>query len=187
MNTLQKTKKAYEDILSLVSEYKDTVTYDYSDLLKKSECHIFGVELKETYGLDLDPTSIYSTSYNKFGDYRSIGRYGEKHRRTISWSDDGKQPEDEVLLELSFCTGAYIFGDDYPQELFNEFFQELKSYGPKYSDTVNKNLYFSLETSKNIFNDFKGILDKYYEKNKLDSRLRKVEKLKEEIEKLAEV
>jgi len=73
---------------------------------------------------------------------KCVGWWGEKYGRHISWSDDGKQPEDELLLVISFPTGAYIFGDDYPTEFFKEFFQELKTYNPKYTDTTNKTLYF---------------------------------------------
>ena len=184
----EKTKKAYIEILETINKYKDVVLYDYNALQSRSNNHLFGLELKEKYGLEIKPEDIMSLDWNKFGDYLSIGLFGEKYRRTISWSDDGNQPEDELLLELSFPTGSYIFGnfsnDDYPTKFFQEFFQELKTYNPKYVDTVNKNLYFSMVNAGKIFNEFPKILKKYYELNNEDAKKRKIKKLQEELEKL---
>ena len=116
----------------------------------------------------------------------SICKFGKKKRRTISWSDDGRQPEDdELLLSISFATGAYIFSDDYPETLFKDFFNELASYAPKYKDTVNKCLYFSMDNAGKIFNDFDAILAKYKSLNKEDFKKRKIEKLKKELETLS--
>lgn len=90
-------------------------------------------------------------------------------------------------LECDKC-GAYIFGssytDDYPTEFFKQFFNELKTYAPRYIDSANKSLYYSMISAGRIYNDFRGILDKYYRLNKEDYNKRKVEKLKKEIEKL---
>lgn len=181
----ENTKKAYEEIFSVIGKHRDIVAFDYNELERKSKIHLFGIELKEKYGLNVEPGNIISLDWNRFGDYLSIGLFGEKYRRTISWSDDGKQPEDELMIHLSFGTGAYIFGDDYPTELFQEFWQELQTYNPKYSDTTNKNLYFSLEGGAKIFNEFKGILNKYYELNNVDSKKRKIKKLQDELAKLS--
>jgi len=185
MKTLKQTTKAYKEILEVVNKYKDICVYDVSDLESKSKKHLFGIELKEKYGLNVDPTQdIYSCDWINFGDYRSVGWFGEKYRRTISWSVDGKQPEDELLLDIGFSTGAYIFGDDYPKELFQKFWLELKSYKPKYCDEVNNHLYFDIKSASKIFNDFKSILNKYSEINKKDYILREIKKNKEELKTL---
>lgn len=181
---MNKTKKAYEEIIEVLNKHKDICVYDIQELESQAKKHLFGLKLKEEYGLDLDPKDIRSLDYNRFGDYKCIGWWGEKYRRTISWSDDGKQPEDELLFVIGFSTGAYIFGDDYPTTLFQELWQELKSYQPKYCDTTNHNMYFSMENAGRIFNDFNAILKKYYEKNKEDFKARKVKKLEEELAKL---
>jgi len=181
---LEKTKKAYEEIFSAIDKHRDIITFDYNDLLCKSKIHLFAIELKEKYGLNIEPQNIRSLDWNRFGDYLSIGLFGEKYKRIISWPDDGKQPEDEVLIHLSFPTGAYIFGNDYPTELFKQFWQELKAYNPKYYDTVNNSLYFSMENGAKIFNEFQGILEKYYELNEEDLKKRKIKKLQDELEKL---
>ena len=181
-----KINNAYKEILEIIGKYQEICVYDFKDMELKAKKHLFGVELKEKYNFNIKPKDIYSLDYNKFGSYMSISKCGEKYRRTISWSDDGKQPEDEMLLSIGFSTGAYIFGEDYPTELFQEFFQELKSYNPKYTDTTNKNLYFSMDNAGKIFNEFQNILKKYYEKNKVDLKKRKRKKLEVELEKLKE-
>ena len=180
----EQTKKAYTEILETINKYKDVVLYDYNDLQSRSNNHLFGLELKEKYGFEIKPEDIRSLDWNRFGNYLGIGLYGEKYRRTISWSDDGKQPEDELMVCISFPTGAYIFGDDYPTELFQQFWNELKTYNPKYSDTVNGNLYFSMENGAKVFNEFNEILNKYYELNEKDAKKRKIKKLQEELEEL---
>lgn len=177
-------KKAYSEILKTLKKYKDVCVFDIDDLERKSKFHLFGIELKEKYGLNIEPRHIQSLDWIKFGDYRTIGWFGEKYQRTISWSDDGEQPEDELLLRISFPTGAYIFGEDYPTDIFQKFFLELKSFNPKYTDTTNKSMYFSMDNSKDIFNSFDSILRKYYEINREDFKQRKIEKMKKELAEL---
>ena len=101
---------------------------------------------------------------------------GEKHRRTISWSDDGLQPDDEWLLSISYPTGAYIFGDSYPKSLFQEYFLELKAIGAKYCDTANHRLYFNHENAKQAY-EFKGDIFRKY-KGKLTEFLEAEEAVK---------
>ncbi len=179
-----KVEKAYSEILKVLKKNKDICVFDVDDLEMKSKLHLFGLQLKEEYGLNIDPTHVRSLEYNKFGDDRVVGLYGEKYRRTISWSDDGTQPEDELLFHISYPTGPYIFGGDYPTAFFEKFFLELKSYKPKYIDSANKGLYFSMDNAAKIFNDYYDILNKYNEENKKDIKKRKIRKMKEELEKL---
>jgi hypothetical protein len=178
------SKEVYYKILKLLKKHKELIVFDVNDLEIKSKLHLFGLELKEKYGLDIDPKRIDSFDWIGFGSHRTIGRWGEKHNRTISWPDDGKQPDDELLLQISFSTGAYIFGQDYPVELFQKFFFEFMSYNPKYVDTRNNNLYYSLDNAKDIFNNFDAILKKYHEINKEDMKQRTIKKMKEDLAKL---
>lgn len=181
---MEKYKEAYNEILEVLRKHKDLCNYDISDFERISKSHLFGLELKKIHGLNIIPENLYTSDWNRFGDYRTVGMWGQKHGRTISWSDDGSQPEDELLLNISFPTGAYIFGDDYPVELFKQFFDELKTYNPKYLDTNNKSLYFSMDNAKYVFNEFGNILAKYNELNREDYKQRKIKKLQEEINKL---
>ncbi len=178
------TKKAYSKILETLKKYKDICVFDIDSLERKVEHHLFGIKLKEEYGLNINPKEIHSLDWIRFGDYMSIGQFGEKYKRTISWSDDGSQPDDELLLRIDFGTGAYIFGEDYPIDLFHEFFLELKKFNPKYSDSHNRSLFFSMNNARDVFNAFNSILTKYREINKKDAKRRKIKKMEEELEKL---
>lgn len=181
-------EQAYTEILDVLKKHKEICVYDVNEMELSAKKHLFGIELKEKHGFNIEPRSIKSLDWNNFSDYISIGLWGEKYNRTIASPDDRRQPEDELLLRLTFPGGPYIFGNysdnDYPIELFKKFFEELKAYNPKYTDTVNKSLYFSVENAGKIFNEFPAILKKYYELKKIDARERKIEKLKAELVKL---
>lgn len=191
---MEKIKKAYDEILKVLYEHKEICVFDINDLEEKIKKHLFGLELKEIYGLNIDPKEIYSINnlicfvisadYHNFGNYKVIGQWGEKYKRTISWSFDGRQPENEILLQISFSTGAYIFGNDYPDDFFEKFWLELKTYKPDYIDEANKSLYWKLENAKDVFNNFDTIFKKYNELNKIDFKKRKIEKIKKELEQL---
>lgn len=190
-------KKAYEEILEVVSKYKELGEVyefrDIRDMIEKAENHLFLINWNEKYGIELaHDVNVRGNSYIKIDDYRHFSRFEDAEAekksgqgRYISWEDDGKQPKNEWLLNIGFSTGAYIFGDDYPESLFEEFWQELKSYGPSFCDSHNYNMYFTLENSAKVFNQFNAILRKYHEKNKLEFKQRRIEKLKKELEKLA--
>lgn len=178
-------KSAYEEIGNVLNKYKSIIRFDFNKFENDSKVHLFELELKEKYGLDVGG-KINSLDWNRFDDYRTIGIFGKEYRRTISWPDDGKQPKNEYLFEISFPTGAYTFGDDYPVDLFRSFWDELKSYGPKYTDTHNNNLYFTLKNSAVIFNNFRKILQKYSDIYRSEVNKRKIEVMKAEIAKLEE-
>lgn len=180
-----KSHKAYEEIFKVLNKHRDAISFNIEDLESKARCHLFGVELKEQYGLNIDPKQVHDYRYYNDGKHRFIGWFGkEKHNRYISWSDDGSQPVDELLLNISFPTGGYIFGDDYPVNIFNDFWQELKGHGPKYIDTVNHCLYFSIDSASEVFNDFNSIFRKYQEINNHDRKLRAIAKMKSDLEKM---
>lgn len=180
---MNKTEKAYKEILKTLNKYKNDIIFDVSDLETKAKNHLFGVELVEKYGFNLNPKVIDNTRWQRLKENIFIGFLDGKNRK-IAWSDDNRQPNNETLLCIEFPTGAYIFGDDYPQHIFNEFFSELKTYEPKYTDSANKCLYFTLDKAGKIFNDYDSILKKYYDKNREDLKQRKIDKLKDELSKL---
>lgn len=181
MNT---TEKAYKAINALLKKHEDLISYNVDDLIMKSKNHLFGIELKETFGLNIDPKNVTSTDSYRIDETFFIGVFGEKNGRKISWPDVKGQPKNETLLYLSFPTGAYIFGEDYPTDLFNQFWHELKEFKPKYSDTMNHSLYFELSNARDVFNGYKDLLNKYYEINRKDINRRKAEKIRAELEKL---
>ena len=180
MNT---TEKAYKEVLKTLNKYKSEIVFDVDDLERQAKQHLFGVELVEKYGFELDPKNIHSTDWQKLKENVYIGFF-DGVRRSISWPDDGRQPKNETLLYISYPTGAYIFGGDYPTEFFQKFFLELKTYKPKYIDSTNTSLFFSLDNAGKIYNAYDSIIKKYYEKNKEDLKQRKIKQMKDELSKL---
>lgn len=180
MNT---TEKAYKEILKILNKHKTEIVFDVDDLETQAKHHLFGVELVEKYGFELDPKTINSTDWQRLKENITIA-FMDGEFRKISSSDDGRQPDKETLLCISYPTGAYIFGGDYPTEFFQKLFLELKTYNPKYTDTTNKSLYFSLDNASEIYNAYDSIIKRYYEENKEDLKQQKIKKMKKELAKL---
>lgn len=186
---MEATKKAYDEVLTVLHKHRELCLYDIAELERKAKVHLFGLKLKEKYGLNIDPKRVDSLDYQSFGE-KKIGLFGEKYRRTISWSVDGRQPEDEYLFTVSFPTGAFIFGDgdtfnkDYPTDFFQKFWLELKSYKPDYIDEANHCLYWKLDNAKDAFNNYEAVLKKYHDLNKNDIKQRRIAKMKADLEQL---
>jgi hypothetical protein len=180
-------KEAYTEVYAACQKYaiefdKKYGLYDIQTMLRAAEERLRAIELYEVHGIRL-PELRFNPEWTKFDGYRAIGRYDQSSRK-ISWPDDGKQPDNETLYSIGFPTGGYIFGGHYPKEIFVEFFQELKSYGPKYCDSHNSYLYFSLDNAKAVHNAFGDILDKYRKKDREQAARRRIKELKSELEKL---
>jgi hypothetical protein len=177
---LQETKKIYNSILKIAKKNKDLLNFDFQDLELKSKNHLFALELKEVYGLEIDEKIINSIQFEELKNNVYL-TFIDSERTTISWEDSGKKPKGERLINFSYPTGAYIFGRDYPTILFEKFFFELKSYNPDYCDTVNKSIYFKLENAKDVFNSYDSIMKKYYELNKEDFKQREIIRKQKEL------
>lgn len=170
--------------------FSDIGISDFGRTCNEVEKLLYSIKLQEDYGI-LNITRnmaqcIGSNVFVRINDNMYIASMGEKYHRTISWSADGRQPEDEIMLVLSFPTGAYIFGDSYPTELFARMWEEIKSYGYKYVDDINHNVYFSLDVAAPIANGFRDILNKYYKIFKEEANIRRAEELRRELAKLEE-
>lgn len=155
MNKIEAYKAILETINSCSAqvELPDIGLHDLNNLIKTEEIIAeFGIDKLECRG----------TTWFVCGEYACIGCFGASYGRTISWSDDGRQPTDgEWLYRISFPTGAYIFGRDYCTDTFGSFFAELKAFNPKYSDTSNHNLYFTSDTAAEVNEALPYLLKKY--------------------------
>lgn len=180
---METTKKAYKEIFKVLGKHKDVINIDIKDLEIKSKLHLFGLELKDVYGLEINENRINNTQYQELKENVYL-TFIDSERTTISWEDNGKKPKGERLIKFSYPTGAYIFGGDYPTDFFQKFFLELKSFNPDYCDSANKSLYFKLENAKEVFNNYDSIVKKYCELNKEDFKKRQILKMKAELEKL---
>lgn len=181
-----KTIDAYKKILKVIKSCAKEVAIDSSvDISYKLESLITREEIQESFGIDLKNCYEYGTTYFSLRDDKFIGKYGSKYNRTIAWSDDDTQPEDEWLFVISYPTGAFIFGEDYQQETFKQYFDELKGFEPEYVDTANHNLYYTADKAKAVFEKVDEVFKKYRtiaEENRKDAKIAVLKKQLEELE-----
>ena len=161
---------AYKDLLKVVKKHSDAFDRESVTL---SPLHVKSIvealEVSERFGIPLQgiQSGTHLRVKNVYDDWTGLSLFGEKRGRTIGCSDNGKQPKDEWLFKISFPCGAYTFGGDglwdksYPKKTFDAFFEELKSYGTAFSDTMNNALYFREDNSKAVYEDFWPLFDKY--------------------------
>ena len=174
---------AYKEILSVLNKHKELLKDDYQiDIASKIADRISLQEISKEFSISIKYDC--NPHWCKLSEYESIGMFGSEHRRTISWPDDGEQPENERLYMISFPTGPYIFGDSYPENTFRSFFDELKGYGVKYVDSRNHNLYFTSEKASCVHGDFKAIFDRHRKLVGDEMKEKRIESLEEELTRL---
>lgn len=180
-----KTIDAYKKILKVIKSCAKDVELDSTiNISHTLESLITREELQESFGINLKNCYEYGATYFKVDYDQYIAKYGEKHNRTISWSDDGRQPEDEWLLAITYPTGAYIFGEDYQEKTFNQYFNELREFNPKYVDQANHGLYFAADKAKAVYEKVDEIYKKYLVIAEDNRKASKIEKLKKQLEEL---
>ena len=182
MSNLKEIIKAYEKLQRVIDSNQEIFANDHN--VKSIRDTIQRLNLEDRFGISLVCLGAsWYKAYAAVGD-AYVGHYGKAIEREITWSDDGSQPEDEWLYVLSFCTGPYIFGEGYPVNTFQAFFNELKAFGPKYSDTNNKTLYFTEEVSAKVHAALKPLYLKYKEQVDAEMKEKRKKELEAEIAKL---
>lgn len=170
-----------EDEKSCISRMDDVL----NDLaLVREKCF-----LKENFNIDI---KIYCTTY-------SSGRYYDVKDmptdvQVVYWGEhcevfnSKSQPEPgRWLIKFKYPTGAYIFGNNYCRDLFYDFFEELKTtFKYDFIDPVNDTLYFYLENSKEIVDNYHEIFRKYKAKYKEYSVKAEMKKLQDRLKELEE-
>ena len=179
-------KNVFQKIIKICEENTDTEG-TLSKIRIKAKNRVIRYEWEEKFGIKLNSNCRFAEyDYIRFDDYQTISYFKDGYvskkdgfGRSISWSEKDKQPVNEWLYEVSFPTGAYIFGDDYKgqKQLFQEFFEELRTYKPDYEDLHNSHLYWKIENAKKIMSKFQTILKKYHDKNKDELKTREIIKL----------
>lgn len=185
---------AYKELLEVVKKHSEVIEEDYVISPSGLESFITKLEVSETFGIPLrqikDSYDGWLNVKGCYDDWMILGHFGEKQGRTISWSDDGSQPQDEWLFRVGFCTGAYIFSGDivessYPKETFQAFFDELKGYSPKYIDSANHTLYFTKDNAKAVYDNFWPIFSKYKDLVGEELKAKRKKQLEAELAKLS--
>ena len=128
-----------------------------------------------------------------FQDWRTLGDFVSfinfsNPSYSIGCADDGKQPKKEWLMHIRFPSGAYVLGKRYPKEIFNQMFEELKTFNPKHVDTANNSLYFPLgqdhKETVQVFLELENIVEKYTRIDQDSRKAERIAELRKEIEKL---
>ena len=183
-------KRTYEELLGVYERNFEDLKNEAS-FFKVIQAKLEIIELNEEYGLSINVNDIrdYNKDWIEYSKYAVIGIFGESYSRTITWSDDGHQPYDgERLLYITFPTGPYIFSSNGElREFFREFFNELKSMNPKYCDTANLSLYFSIDVAAKAHDKYLEIFKKYQGMAKKELDRIKMVKLEKELARLKEV
>lgn len=156
--------KAYEEALKVSKKYANIFYNDGVSLEDESiESALKTLEVCERFGIE--PQYLNFSGYiqvkNSYDNWTGIMFFPETLKHPIGCSDDGRQPKNEWLYVIRFTCGAYVFGDSYPKNTFNAMFEELKSFGAAYSDTVNHSLYFKEDVAKEVHDNFWPIFSKY--------------------------
>lgn len=175
---LYEHKEAYKKMFSILKEYEDLPNVDIA-LNKIDEC--------------LEECKAYERwRINKI-NWNCVYRYNfpweaDVVKATYIPNQNGKRKylnKPTEFFVIRFAIGAYMFGNDYPEQLFNVFFGELiKRTNPKYVDSPNNKLYYTEETASNAYKLVQEIHKKYQEKYASESKARQIEQLKERLAKL---
>lgn len=182
MNT---NDEIYKVLLNVLDNHKPLLNESfYSSMQTKILDEMFLLEIENLFQISIPVRERQKKDYFNFDDYRGIYLFGEKSRRSVSWSDDDRQPEDEWLYMIGFSTGAYSLNHEYPEKTFQEFFNELKRFNPKYIDTVNRNLYFHPENASFVHEVFPTLIKRYRDMAEEEIKQKKIEELQRELKEL---
>lgn len=147
-------------------------------------------EIKSKYNIDLTDRDMFNefnvSTVDSFSAQVSMNG-GDGYIRLISeiYNSDKQPIGSEMLFKIAHPTGAYIFGEYYPRDLFNEFFEELKNRTNfEYLDDVNHSLYYKIENMLESLGIYNKIYKEYSEKNKENYKKEMIKRKKEEIERL---
>jgi len=186
---MQNKIAAYKDLLKVVKKHAEAFDQESITLTPELiKSVVEAMEVSERFGIPLQGIQFgtHLRVKNVYDEWTGLSLFGEMHGRTIGCPDNGKQPKDEWLFKISFPCGAYTFGGEglwdksYPEETFDAFFAELKSYGAAFSDTMNNALYFREDNSKAVYEAFWDTFNKY--KAKVGDELKKQRKQELEAE-----
>lgn len=86
---------------------------------------------------------------------------------------------------ISFKCGAYMFGDDYPVDLFNDLYSSLKEKcPPKYEDEMNNSLYYTPDDAANAYATCMDLCAEYKHRYSEGAKKRKIAALECELARL---
>jgi hypothetical protein len=182
LSELYKHKAAYDEMMAVLTKYKQLPCVDnamYKIRYVAQACQDYEKWRIDKpywdYSLCLNGISIYTCPVAEISN--QINKHGM--HETLKFTE----PKD--LLQIWFSTGAYIFGQDYPKELFNEFYCALKTECPPlYEDGLNAHIYYKPKDAAKAYETCMRLYDEYSQKYKEQVKERRVKALEEELAKL---
>lgn len=183
---MQEQLNAYKALYETAKQHRDFISDQHFQPLEEK---VQELELSVMFNMKLEYAGFKHYAVpNSYDSWSRILYFGEGLDRKVSFSDNGTQPKNEWLYVVRFAAGPYIFGeyfkDQYPQETFRLFFNELKTFEPKYCDTRNNELYFTKETAHKVHAAFWEIFKKYKDMCQQEYERNRVKELEAELAKL---
>lgn len=182
LSELYKHKAAYDEIMVVLAKHSQLPCVD--DAMDKIRYVVQACKDYEKWRIDKPywdaplcrhGISIYTCLVMEIRT--QINKYGR--RETLKFD----KPKD--LFQIWFSTGPYIFGQDYPKELFNEFYCALKTECPPlYKDELNAHIYYKPEDAAKAYETCMRLYNEYSQKYKEQAKERRVKALEEELAKL---
>lgn len=192
-------REMIEKIINIVKEFNEehewTDEYSFlSDLKEKCKKVKIKYEYLDKYNVDIKISNISSEDFitldSRYADINIYRVKGTKKSGSYILNSE-KQPNNELLMRYGHPTGPYIFGGHswegdsyYDSELFEKYFDELKSYGYSYIDEVNHHIYYTIENGMKLYKNYESICKKYQNIFNEGFKKHKLNKLKEQMEEL---
>lgn len=185
----------YGELLKVVEKYEEFFDRESPTLTVDN---IKGIvqALVVTHEFNLPLQGLQSGKYLRikgvYDEWTNLSFYGEKEGRTIGCPDGGVQPENEWLFVIRFTTGAYSLGSydswesPYPKQTFDAMFEELKSYGAAFVDSMNNSLYFHADKARAVYDAFWPTFKKYKALVSEEMKEQRKQELLKELESLGE-
>ena len=189
----------YNKIIDICNKYVEVWESYWSDNPKNYMKNILTIannqkkilERNKEYWLSIPCSVTINNSYFRIDSERSIMYYKnaqeEKNKwwwKYISWSDDGRQPKNEWLYVISFSTWWYFLNAWYAIDTFKKLFDEIKTFNPKYLDSNNNTLYFTLNDAWKIDKDFNKIVLKYKKEAEIEIKNKAIIQLEQQLKEL---
>ena len=171
-----KLRQALEDIVTLVNDNHMENIQGLNMLARDAKEALKIANLYDKWRLNVRSTQMRNPYQIEYGI--AIGTYSN--------IPNGPKINPTELLKISFPTGAFIFGDDYDTELFEDFYAELHEVIPAYEDELNYALYYTVENGSKAYEHYRQTYKKYEEMaldRRKQRRIKELEKTLEELKK----
>lgn len=179
----QEIEKAFDKVVRALGKNEDLIGVTKGTILYNKETELLRYDLTE---LGFYISYIGNNTFLELINHHVyFVHFKDGDGKSISWSDDGRQPKNEKLIKVSFSTGAYCLNGQYDTKTFQEMFEEFKSMAEyEYIDTANKSIYYNLENGAKVYQVFDETLKKYKAISAERTKEDKIKELQKQIEEL---